>query len=255
MSTSAERIIVFIWAAVGVGALIVGAIGEADDRVMHPLAVGGVIAAICFGAIVATWALRSTHRHAHARVAELEQAVVAQNSVETELHKTVHEAAVAAAGGGGAITDTDSGLLNETYLRAALVGRVHNARRHLRPLAYCIVHVGRDADSPDAPEPSAERVAAILDETLRDADTSCRLDDGRFGLLLEDTPEDGAVWTLERVRRNVTEQLPGATVWAGVATYPAHATNSDELAATARDALARAREWKQSRIEVAARIG
>lgn len=255
MSSSAERIIVFTWAAVGVGALVIGAIGEADDRVMRPLAVGAVIAAICFGAIIATWVLRSGHRHVYDRLATLEAAVVAQNSVETELHRTVHDAAVAAAGGGGAITDADSGLLNETYLRAALVGRVHNARRHLRPLAYCIVHVGRDPDTPGTHEPSADRVAAILDETLRDADTSCRLDDGRFGLLLEDTPEDGAVWTLERVRRNITEHLPGVTVWAGIATYPAHATDSDELAATARDALARAREWQQSRIEVAARIG
>jgi PleD family two-component response regulator len=255
MSTSAERIIVFIWAAVGVGALVVGAIGEADDRVMRPLAVGGVVAAICFGAIVATWALRPNPAQAARRIADLEQAVIAQNSIETELQRTVHDAAAAAAGGSGAITDADSGLLNETYLRAALVGRVHNARRHLRPLAYCIVHVGSEPDSPEAHEPSAKRIAAILDETLRDADTSTRLDDGRFGLLLEDTPEDGAVWTIERVRRNVTEQLPGATVWAGVATYPVHATDSDELAAMARDALARAREWTQSRIEVAARLG
>lgn len=255
MQTSPERIIVFIWACVGVGALIVGAIGEADGRVMHPLAAGAVVAAVSFGAIVAVLTLRSTYRARLARLTELEESVLTQNSVETELRRTVADAAVAAAGGPDAITDAESGLLNETYLRAALVGRVHNARRHLRPLAYCIVHVGRDPETSTGPEPAPARVATILDDTLRDADTSCRLTDGRFALLLEDTPTDGAVWTIERLRRNLADELPEATLWAGVATYPAHATDSDELAATARDALARSLEWPRSRIEVAPRIG
>lgn len=254
MQQGPERIIVAVWVLVGIAALVLGAVGEADDRVVQPLSVGGVVAALSVGAIVSVVALRSAHQGIRRRMGELEESVRVQNTVETELRRTLQDAATAAAGGSPAITDAESGLLNEVYLRAALVGRVHNARRHLRPLAYVILHVGADPETPARPDPEPSRVAVVLDDTLRDADTSCRLDDGRYGLLLEDTPEDGAVWTIERIRRNLTDKLPGAVVWAGVATYPAHATDADELAATARDALARAREWTQSRIEVAARI-
>ena len=37
-----------------------------------------------------------------------------------------------------------------------------------------------------APEP----VVQAIRTTLREADTACRLSDGRFGFVLEDTPED-----------------------------------------------------------------
>lgn len=86
---------------------------------------------------------------------------------------------------------------------------------------------------------------------MRDADTACRMDDGRFALVLEDTPENGAIWTVERVRRRLAEAAPGQTLWAGVACYPAHAFDSDEILAQTEQALQAAREWRQDRIEVA----
>ena len=86
---------------------------------------------------------------------------------------------------------------------------------------------------------------------MRDADTACRLADGTFAIILEDTPENGAVWTVERVRRNLVSRFGSHTMWAGVACYPAHAFSSEELMDQARLALDSAREWKQDRIEVA----
>jgi len=77
------------------------------------------------------------------------------------------------------------------------------------------------------------------------------MSDGCFALILEDTPENGAVWTVERVRRNLTSRHGHHTVWAGVACYPAHAFSTDELLDQASLALEAAREWKQDRIEVA----
>ena len=84
-----------------------------------------------------------------------------------------------------------------------------------------------------------------------DADTACRLTDGTFAIILEDTPENGAVWTVERVRRNLVSRFGNHTMWAGVACYPAHAFSTDELLDQARQALTSAKEWKQDRIEVA----
>jgi GGDEF domain-containing protein len=151
----------------------------------------------------------------------------------------------------GSLTDASTGLFNEQFFRVSLDTRVSAARRHLRPVAVVLVQVAEGvregAPSPVAPDLVAEGVRA----TLRDADTACRLDDGRFALILEDTPENGAVWTVERVRRALALERPGQTLWAGIACYPAHAFDAWELFDRAANALEAAREWHQDRIEVA----
>lgn len=149
------------------------------------------------------------------------------------------------------LADPQTGLFSEGYFRVALDARISAARRHLRPVAVVILDVvqGLDSGRPVAADPKlvAESIAA----TVRDADTACRMDDGRFALVLEDTPENGAIWTVERVRRRLAEAAPGQTLWAGVACYPAHAFDSDEILAQTEQALQAAREWRQDRIEVA----
>ncbi|HMR95446.1 MAG TPA: diguanylate cyclase [Microthrixaceae bacterium] len=99
-----------------------------------------------------------------------------------------------------------------------------------------------------APPP---KVADSIRQTLREADIACRLDDGTYAVILEDTPENGAVWTVERTRRNLVSRSGPHTMWAGVACYPAHAFSGPELIDQARAALVAAQEWNQDRIEVA----
>ena len=100
-------------------------------------------------------------------------------------------------------------------------------------------------------DPWAVLVSETINDTLREADTACRLLDGRFALVLEDTSENGAIWTVERIRRNLVEAQQGLTLRAGIACYPAHAFGSTELLLRASDALIAARDWNQDRIEVA----
>jgi GGDEF domain-containing protein len=78
------------------------------------------------------------------------------------------------------------------------------------------------------------------------------MDSGVFAVLLEDTPENGAIWTLERIRRRISEDLPGCTVRAGMSCYPAYAFDAKQLVDQSLTALDAAREWRQDRIEVAA---
>lgn len=149
------------------------------------------------------------------------------------------------------LTDDATGLFNEQFFRVSLDTRVSAARRHLRPVAVVLVQVSEGVRE-GAPEPVApDLVAEGVRATLRDADTACRLDDGRFALILEDTPENGAIWTVERVRRALAIVRPGQTLWAGIACYPAHAFDAWELFERAEKALEAAREWHQDRIEVA----
>src|SRR5438105_6950537 len=94
---------------------------------------------------------------------------------------------------GTKLTDDATGLFNEQFFRVSLDTRVSAARRHLRPVAVVLVQVSEGVRE-GAPEPAApDLVAEGVRSTLRDADTACRLDDGRFALILEDTPENGAV--------------------------------------------------------------
>jgi diguanylate cyclase (GGDEF)-like protein len=94
-------------------------------------------------------------------------------------------------------------------------------------------------------------VATSISTTIREADTACRLMDGGYALVLEDTSENGAIWTVERIRRHMATNDPGLTMWAGVACYPAHGFTTDEVLDRADLALDMAREWRQDRIEVA----
>ena len=129
--------------------------------------------------------------------------------------------------------------------------------RHLRPVAIVLfgnVMQGVRSGSPTrvAPEP----VVQAIRTTLREADTVCRLADGRFGFVLEDTPEDGVIWTVERLRRGATDANGNQRVGCrrgrvGIACYPAHAFSASETLAKAQAAFEAAKDWPQDRIEVA----
>lgn len=149
------------------------------------------------------------------------------------------------------LADPETNLFSEAYFRVALDARIASARRHLRPVAVALVEVVEGTGLPGSPDADATKVTGSIRQTLRDADTACRMADGSFALILEDTPENGAVWTVERIRRNLTSRFGQHTMWAGVACYPAHAFSTDELLDQASVALESAREWKQDRIEVA----
>lgn len=149
------------------------------------------------------------------------------------------------------VTDAETGLFNTAFFAVTLDKRVSAARRGLRPLALALLEPVTGLDD-GAPTPAVDHdVADALLQTLRDSDIACRLDDDLVALILEDTPENGAVWTVERVRRRLSGEIGGVRLRAGVACYPAHAFDADQLLEAAHEALRSARDWHQDRIEVA----
>ena len=175
---------------------------------------------------------------------------------------------------GGARRSSDGGLAVRPGVRAVLRGLPRGGPRvpaGLRATAPAACGDGRAAGlrgparrgrrrpgsrpscptGPADPSTVAEAIrahAARLGHRLPAATTA------RFAIILEDTPENGAVWTVERVRRNLVSRLRHHTMWAGVACYPAHAFDAPRSCWTRpRPALDSAREWKQDRIEVADR--
>lgn len=155
------------------------------------------------------------------------------------------------------LLNLQSGLFSEDYFLATLDARVSTARRHLRPLSIVFVEfsaASRDSDSEDAPKvrvTPGRSIAGAIVATLREADTACHLDNGQVALVLEETPEDGAVWTVERMRRQLSVDDPTITVHAGVAAYPAQALDADTLVSAAREALDEALTSPEGRIQLA----
>lgn len=151
------------------------------------------------------------------------------------------------------LLDPTTGAFSQLFFEASLEKRVSAARRGMRQLSLAVVDVvegTRGAADRSSPKADPKVVAATMSKVFRDADTIARAEDGTFLLLFEDTPETGAVWTLERFRRRLTDQDEGLTTWAGVSCYPAYGFNAEQLLAQAHEALERAREWPQDRIEI-----
>lgn len=150
----------------------------------------------------------------------------------------------------GVLRDTETGLLNEGYFRANLEERFAAARRHLRPVTVVMMDVSVEgATLADEPEPTT--VASVLRQTFREADSVCRLIDGRYAAVLEDTPDTSALWALERTRRAL--QLVGPiALRAGIAAYPTHGLGPDEVLNLAEVALNQACRRGHDGIQVAA---
>lgn len=140
-------------------------------------------------------------------------------------------------------------LYDGEYLAAVLRGRIAVARRALRPLS--VVHVQVIADGTQGAPVPAHLIAAAAEATLRESDIVGRRDDGIYVVVLEDTGEDGAVWTAERLRRHIAGTIGPQRFQAGVASYPNHGLDADTVDASAARALEAAREWDRDRIEVA----
>jgi hypothetical protein len=149
------------------------------------------------------------------------------------------------------LLDPGSGLFAQPIFFATVSWRLIACRRVLRPLALALFEVVDGL--PDGPVVASDPqvVAAMIRSTLRTADLAARLADGSYGLMLEDTPEDGAVWAVERLRRALGTRVGSRTVRAGIACYPGQALTPEDLVSGASAALVAARDWPQDRIEVA----
>jgi len=154
------------------------------------------------------------------------------------------------------VRDTETGLLGEHYFETALEHRIATARRQLQPVALLLLSLDSPQTSDSRAEDREQRAvyafAGILRETLRESDTVCRLSATSFGVILEDTSEAGGVWAAERLRTGlIRDGVSDVRLAAGVAAYPTHALEADDVLTRAQAALNAARQSGSSRVEVA----
>lgn len=141
------------------------------------------------------------------------------------------------------VIDPITELPDGRYFEVAVDSRVAAARRHLWPVSIVLVQLGFE-DGPDneaARNRSLRSFADIMRQTLREADIACRINDSTFGLILEDTSEEGGVWTAERLQIALAHDSTSISkLVAGVAAYPTHGLFSKDVLVRARAALNRA---------------
>jgi len=141
------------------------------------------------------------------------------------------------------LVDPETCLPDDRFFDLAVEGRVAAARRHLWPVTVVLLEIGVAADA-RGHHPQADAVAAfseLIRATLRESDIACRVGPLTFGLVLEDTAEEGGVWTAERLQISLAQDVSKVRrLAAGVASYPTHGLTADDVLARAQAALTRA---------------
>ncbi|MGH9166333.1 MAG: diguanylate cyclase [Acidimicrobiia bacterium] len=144
------------------------------------------------------------------------------------------------------VTDWLTGLKNHGYFFDRLSEELARARRFERPLAVVLADLDdfkavNDAHGHAAGDAVLRMVGEVLRTHLRAVDIACRVGGEEFGLLMPDTSAEGAVRVAERVREAVhRRRVPGVgtiTVSLGVAVFPDHALDRDDLMKSADNAL------------------
>jgi diguanylate cyclase (GGDEF)-like protein len=215
----------------------------------------GVVAAACALAAAAaclTVAVRlgdhdKTTEQLRREILKLEDALLAEREAFESAALLVEPADVPP----GDVRDADTGLLGEQYFELALEHRIAAARRQLQPVALLLLALDADGTEEYRQDALAE-FATTLRETLRESDTVCRIGPDQFGVVLEDTSEAGGVWAAERLRTALIRKGESLVrLSAGVAAYPTHALEANEVLIRATRALEAARASGSSRVEVA----
>lgn len=149
----------------------------------------------------------------------------------------------------GPLFDPESGLASESFIRFLVAERVRVARPRLAEVWVALV----TARGADAAQLAAPRIALVeaLGQGLDDADAVGRLVDGRVLALFDDVRERAVLEALANLRAVSTMRYPKSILHAGVAAYPRHGYDVDELIAAAGHALVEAQRWPIHRVEIA----
>ena len=155
------------------------------------------------------------------------------------------------------ITEAITGLPDGRVFTVMLERKVALARRTLKPVSVIFFEIDEfDSFAPYIREHAMRATSRVITNTLRESDTVCGISAGTLGALLDDTSEAGAIWAANRIRQ-ANAEAPSRDVVslsAGVACYPIHAMDGEDLIDAARAACQRAAEHGPGRIQVARNV-
>lgn len=164
------------------------------------------------------------------------------------------------------IHDPLTGLFNRRFMEAALERELHRAKRRSATLAVLMLDVDHfkllnDSFGHDAGDAVLSEVAACLKQSVRTEDVICRYGGEEFVVILPETDENLAMERANRIRgaiNSLNVQFKGQavrkiSVSSGLAMYPYHADNSDDLIRLADAALYEAKHAGRNQVQLATR--
>jgi diguanylate cyclase (GGDEF)-like protein len=161
------------------------------------------------------------------------------------------------------IRDALTGLYNRRYLEESLNRELHRANRANRNVSLVMLDLDHfkhfnDTFGHQVGDILLKEVAGVIKSRMRAGDLACRYGGEEFSLIIAEVNAEGARKCVESIRETIKhlslhhrgQTLGTITVSAGIATYPAHGTNAEELIRAADEALYRAKKAGRDCISV-----
>lgn len=181
---------------------------------------------------------------------ELKRQLYEINMLQTQLRDQAHR-------------DSLTGLYNRRYFDMTLARELARCVREDSPLSVVMIDIDHfkrinDEHGHQAGDAVLKRLAAMLGEQVRASDVVCRYGGEEFTLLLPGVSADTARERAEQWRVDFANskapygQLQlGSTLSVGIATFPGHGANADELIRRADLAMYKAKGDGRNRVVIA----
>jgi len=153
------------------------------------------------------------------------------------------------------IRDPLTGLYNRRYLEESLNRELQRAKRAGRNLSLVMLDLDHfkhfnDTFGHQVGDILLKEVAGVIKSRVRAGDLACRYGGEEFSLIVAEVDTEGTQKCVESIREAIKhlslhhrgQTLGTITVSAGIATYPAHADDSEDLMRAADEALYRAKK-------------
>lgn len=156
-----------------------------------------------------------------------------------------------------AVTDGLTGISNRRHFNETFTREFERAKRYGSALSLVVVDLDylkkiNDTFGHGVGDEAIKSIGLVLSKSCRAVDTAARFGGEEFCLLLPDTDEQDAMRLAERVRKLINEthiEGPGyISASIGVATYPHHANEQEELFEAADQALYAAKQSGRNRV-------
>jgi diguanylate cyclase (GGDEF)-like protein len=161
------------------------------------------------------------------------------------------------------IRDPLTGLYNRRYLEESLHRELHRATRTRRTISLVMLDLDHfkhfnDTFGHQVGDILLKEVAGVISGRVRAGDLACRYGGEEFSLIIAEADAEGTHKCVESIREaikhlslhNRGQTLGTITVSAGIAMYPTHGENAEQLVRAADEALYRAKKAGRDRITI-----
>lgn len=159
-----------------------------------------------------------------------------------------------------AVTDALTGLYNRRYFEEALTKELQRAKRQRQPFSVIGIDLDflkkiNDTYGHNFGDLAIKTIANVLKANARSVDVPARIGGEEFNVLLPGVPSAGAMAAAERIRKSIEaaeiDTVGHITGSLGVASYPEHSENPDELIELTDHAMYSSKRSGRNRVTLA----